>query len=105
MNLEALTQEIQGQTLKLLELYTKKDSLIKTIETEKEQLIMLDGQIRELNGIIQTLNFTLQTNGFTNLPADSQKQPVNPPGRVIPTIPKKDVLGEGDGKTNLDKPK
>jgi len=28
MNLEALTQEIHGQTLKLLELYTKKDSLI-----------------------------------------------------------------------------
>ena len=96
MNREALTQEINGQTLKLLEFYSKKDAILNNIEEEKKQLLEIEKQIRESSGVIQTLNFTLQTDGFANMPADAQKQPVSLPGQVIPKPPNKVNLGEGD---------
>jgi len=96
MDKEALTTEISGQTLKLLELYTKKDGILTAMKEEEKQLAVLEQQIKELGGIIQTLNFVLQTDGFTNLPADAKKQPVSTPGRAVPNAPNKVTLGEGD---------
>lgn len=68
MNKEALVTEINGQTAKLLELYTKKEIALKNIEKQKVEINELEIAIRETRGILETLRFTLQTDGFTNLP-------------------------------------
>jgi hypothetical protein len=85
MNQEAAMQELNGQTLKLLDLYSKKETALKSIEDGGKQLVELDLQIRELSGIIQTLNFLIRTEGFTKLDGVSQQggQPTKA-GRLPP---------------------
>jgi len=74
MDKDAIVKELNGQTLKVLDLYTKKDQALKMVEQGKKQLAELEPQIKELNGIIQTLQFMIQTDGFSNVELASPPQ-------------------------------
>lgn len=80
MNKEALVREINGQTARLLDTYTKKDLAAKGVQQQEREIAEYDIIIREVRGILETLQFTLQTEGFVNLP--EKKDPVEMPAHT-----------------------
>jgi len=83
MNKEAVVQELNGQVVKLLELFQRKEKLIETIKKAKKEMEELTSMIKNADGVIQTLQFMVQSDGFTNLGAVKQgRQPVEVPGHT-----------------------
>jgi len=68
MNKEAAIKELNGQTLKLLDLYVKQEKLVQKMKPDQIELENIKLEIKELTGILQTLQFTIQTDGFVNMP-------------------------------------
>lgn len=83
MNEEAVARELNGQVLKLLEMYQRKEQLLDTVKKAEKELDELTKAIRNSDGVIQTLQFMVQTKGFINMDEAVQgRQPVELPSHT-----------------------
>jgi len=83
MNKEAVLKELNGQMLKVVELYQRKEQLLETVKKAEKEIEELVSIIKNSDGVIQTLQFMIQSEGFTDFSSVQQEsRPVELPSHT-----------------------